>query len=255
MNIKWVGAALLAAAMASSASSGRAAGILIDDFASKPSSFYIIGTPTPPFYLNGKPVKDTELPTTIGGVRDTVVSVQGAPTPQSAQFLLGVDPVSFPTGVFHVATAGTPATIATLQYDGDDTAETSSTNAQLLDVSIPANGSFAIDFISIDSPGSDAGLKIDIQLTSIGGGTATFSDYAPETSIAATFNAPLASFLKSPEFDPAHISSLTFVFNQAGLADADFTVDNLRAVPEPNALVLAGLGFITALGVRRRLRA
>lgn len=242
MKTKWVSAALLAAV--SFGTSARGAEILIDDFASKPSSFYIIGTPTPPFYPNGQPLKESGLPSTLGGERDTKVEVLGTPTAQSAQFLLGVDPASFPTGVFHVATAGNPASVATLTYDGEESAG--------LDFSLPESGAFLIDFLSIDSPGSPEGLKVDIHLTSVGGGTATFSDFAPESSIATTFSAPLASFLASPEFDSEHISGITYVFNQAGLADADFTVDNLRAVPEPSTLTLAGAALLGAIFLRRR---
>lgn len=245
MKTTWFGAALVAAA--SLGVSAHAAGILIDDFASKPSSFFIIGTPTPPFYPNDTPLKESGLPTTIGGERDTLVEVLGTPTPQSAQFLLGVEQPSFPTGVFHVATAGNPASTATLTYDGD--------GVTALDLAVPTNGKFVIDFLTVDSPGSPSGLKVDIQLTSVGGGTASFSDFAPETAIASTFSAPLASFLKSAEFDSEHISGITFVFNGAGLADADFTVDNLRAVPEPSTLALAGTALLGALFARRRGRA
>ncbi len=256
MQFKWAMAAFAAAAMTLTVvQTGTAAPLLIDDFASKASQFYIIGTPTPPFYANAKPVEDAGLPTTLGGERDTLVQVLGTPTPQSAQFLLGVDAVSFPSGVFHVATAGSPATVATLQYDGDDVDGDTLTNAQLLDIALPNGGAFEIDFVTIDSPGSPAGLKVDIQLTSIGGGTASFSDFAPETAVASTFSAPFASFLKSPEFDPAHVSSVSFVFNQAALADADFTIDNLRAVPEPGTFGLATLAILAAVSWRRRRQA
>lgn len=253
MRYKLAMAALVVAAWTStSVRNISAAPLVIDDFASKASQFYIIGTPTPPFYANAKPVEDAGLPTTLGGERDTLVQVLGAPTPQSAQFLLGVDAVSFPSGVFHLATAGSPASVATLQYDGDDADGNTLTNAQLLDIAMPNGGAFEIDFLTIDSPGSPAGLKVDIYLTSIGGGTAAFSDFAPETGVASTFTAPFASLLKSPEFDAEHVSSISFVFNQAALADADFTIDNLRAVPEPGALGLATLAVLAAAIWRRR---
>jgi hypothetical protein len=256
MRHPWAVAAIIAAsAFGGGVSLANAAPLLIDDFASETSHYYIIGAPTPPFYANGLPVETGGLASTLGGERDALVQVQGTPTPQSAQFMLGVDNVSFPSGVFYVATAGSPASVATLQYDGDDSDGASLTNAQLLDFALPPNGGFEIDFVSIDSPGSPQGLKVDIHLTSLGGGTASFNDYAPETAEPTTFSAPLASFLKSAEFDATHISSITFVFNGALLADADFTIDNLRAVPEPTAISLAVVTGIFALAWRRRVRA
>jgi hypothetical protein len=256
MRHQWAFAALAAAITAFGIPSvSSAAPFLIDDFASQSSSFYIVGSPAPVFYPNGKPVENAGLESILGGERDTLVNVLGTPAIQSAQFLLGVEPDSFPTGVFHLATAGNPASVATLQYDGDDVDGDALTNAKLLDFSMPASGSFQIDFLSIDSPGSPDGLKVDILLTSIGGGSATFNDFAPETSEPSTFTAPIASFLKTPEFDAAHISSITFVLNQAGLMDTDFTIDNLRAVPEPSAFALAALAGIAAIAWRRRVRA
>jgi hypothetical protein len=256
MRHQWAFAALAAAISAFGIPSATfAAPFLIDDFASQNSTFYIVGSPAPVFYPNGKPVENSGLPTTLGGERDTLVQVLGTPKTQSAQFLLGVEPTSFPSGVFHLATAGSPASVATLQYDGDDADGSELINAHLLDFSMPPGGSFAIDFLSIDSPGSPDGLKVDILLTSIGGGSASFNDFAPETSEPVTFSAPMASFLKTPTFDAAHISSITFVFNQAALTDADFTIDNLRAVPEPSAFALAALAGLAAIGWRRRVRA
>lgn len=257
MRHLWAFAAFaVAIAIVGSVQPATAAPLLIDDFASETSHYYIVGaSSTPPFHANGLPVKSSGLLSVLGGERDVLVEVQGTPAPQSAQFMLGVDEASFPSGVFYVATAGSPASVATLQYDGEDDDDASLSNAQLLDFALPAGGGFAIDFISIDSPGSPQGLKVDIHLTSIGGGTASFNDFAPETASPSTFSAPLASFLKSAEFDSAHISSVTFVFNGAMLADADFTIDNLRAVPEPAALSLAAVGAIAALAWRRRVRA
>lgn len=254
MRNQWAFAAIAAAAVVLFvARDGRAATLLIDDFASPtPSKFYIVGSPDP-LYPNAKPLEEGGLPTTLGDERDTLVEVLGTPNPQSAQFLLGVEDASFPTGVFHLATAGTPATVATLQYDGDDADGDTLTNAQLLDISLPANGSIDMDFVSVDAPGSPSGLKVDISLTSIGGGTATFSGFAPESDVPSTLSAPLASFIASPEFDPGHISSITFVLNEAGLADADFTIDNLRAVPEPGTWALALLSAVAVFSLRRRV--
>lgn len=256
MRIHWAQAALAAAVMALGMEGAAvAAPVLIDDFASRSSAFYIIGTPAPPFFPNAQPVEESGLPTTIGEERDTLVEVLGTPNAQSAQFLLGVNDPSFPSGVFHLATAGSPASVATLQYDGDDADGASLTNAQLLDFAVPANGWFEVDFLTIDAPGSVDGLKVDIHLTSIGGGTASYSAFAPETATPADFVAPLASFTQSVDFDAAHISSVTFVFNSAGLADADFTVDNLRAVPEPAAISLAAVACLAVFAGLRRKRA
>ena len=90
MRIHWAKAALAAAMLAlGMEGAAEAAPLLIDDFASRSSAFYIIGTPAPPFFPNAQPVEESGLPTTIGEERDTLVEVLGTPNAQSAQFLLG----------------------------------------------------------------------------------------------------------------------------------------------------------------------
>lgn len=226
-----------------------AATLLVDDFASHFAGYYIVSAVGFPFLSSGQPVEHGGLPTTLGGERDWAVVVMGEPTIQSAQLTVGIDLVFLPTGGFHISTpADSPGSATTLQYDGDDIDGDSLVNAELLDVAIPANGAFEIDFLWIDAPESPEGLRIDMQLTSVGGGEASFGGYVPR-SIAAppspyTFVAQLDDFSRSVEFDPGHISSITYVFNSDGRADTDFMIDNLRAVPEPGAGSLFATGLL-----------
>jgi hypothetical protein len=230
--------------------SASAAPLVIDDFASHFGEFFIVSAFTPPFLLSGQPVERTGLPV-LGGERDWAVNVFGEPTIQTAQIGIGVDIINFPSGRFHVATpADSPGSATTLQYDGNDLDGDSLVNAELLDVALPAGGAIAIDFLWIDVPGSAEGMAVDIQLTSVGGGTASFTGRAPNSVTLQpspyTLVAPPDLFSQSAAFDASHLSSVTFVLNSDGLVDADFIIDNLHAVPEPSTstLIVVGLAIV-----------
>jgi len=231
----------------------QAAMIMIDDFgAPNPAAVFLIKMGHP----NSVPVEQGGLPSIVGGERDVLVSVQGEPSVQSAQMLIGHEDSLFGRGVFQIATARDPGTVVTLQYDGEDIDGNELTNSRLLSLDLTGGGTntdLVIEFLSVDAPGAD-GLDLQIRLTSSLGGAAVFDDIVPESMQQQSVFAPYASFNTTGEFSFAAIDSIEIEFNRVALTDIDFEIGSISTVPEPTAGLLLALGMTAAGLPRRRFR-
>lgn len=232
------------------ASRVSASTLMVDDFESPtPASVNIIGIT----HGNGVPMQFSGLPLTIGSQRDVKVDVQGTPKANSAQILIGHDDQLYNRGVFQVATASSPGSVITLQYDGEDVNLDALTNAQALSTAVVPEGGVTIGFLSVDAPNAGM-LDVAIRLYSQDA-VATYSGQIAETGTPVDFYASYDEFDVGDGFNFDVITSFEFVFNGAGLVDVDFAIDQISTtVPEPNSLVLLALAGIAALGVRRRIR-
>ncbi len=233
---------------------GNAAPIVIDDFSTPdPAPFFLVGFT----HLNDLLVEQPGLSEAVGGERDILIEVLGTLNIQSAQLLTGTDRSLFSQGVMQVATAREPATTVTLQYDGTDDDGNALLNSRLLNLDLTDGGTndrLEIEFLTVDAPAS-LGLDFVITLTSPGG-TAVLAELIPESGLPAVHVSPFAAFAADPGFSFSDVDSMEFSFNGSGVADVDFVIDRIRAVPEPSTLtlILAGLGGLGACIWRRNKR-
>lgn len=225
----------------------HAATLTIDDFESPDPADVII----PGFTQeNGKPFQHAGSALTVGGQRDVKIDVQGAPKPNSAQVLIGHDDQLFKQGVFQVATASSPGSIITLQYDGLDDNPTALTNAHGLSMAVAPAGGITIDFLSVDAPNAGL-LDVSIRLYS-NNAAATYHGLVPEAGDPQDMYAPFDEFDVGDGFAFDAIDSFEFVFNSSALVDVDFVVNKITTtVPEPGAFPLALFGVAVAMFVRR----
>lgn len=222
----------------------------LDDFETpEPADVMLIGFTHP----NGKPLQYSGLPDTIGSQRDIKVDVQGAPKANSAQVLIGHDDSLFNHGVFQVATASSPGSIITLQYDGVDDNPEQLTNAHSLSMFVVPDGGITIDFLTVDAPGGGM-MDIAVRMFS-NGAVATYSGSVAETAVPVNHVIDYDLFDIEPGFSFDDIDSFEFVFNSSGLVDIDFAIDRITTVvPEPSSVVLATLCAAGLWVARRRAR-
>lgn len=239
-----------AIAIALLAMGGRAsaATMTLDNFETPDPAELIFAGFTHP---SGKPLQFSNPASTIGAQRDVKIDVDGVAKPNSAQVLIGYDENLYLRGVLQVATASTPGSIVTLQYDGVDDNPTSLTNAHGLNMALAPAGGITIDFLTIDAP--EIGLlDVAMRLFSNGGAVATYSGQMEESLVATSMYAPFDEFDVGEGFSFSAIDSFEFVFNGSALVDVDFAIDQISAtVPEPGTLAMAFLGFAGLLIARR----
>lgn len=219
----------------------------IDDFENPDPAAVII----PGFTLeNGKPHQSAGLSSTVGDQRDVKIDVQGTPKPNSAQVLVGYDDQLFLRGVFQVATASSPGSVVTLQYDGLDDNPSTLTNGHGLNMFVLPDGGLTIDFATVDAPNGGL-MDVAIRMYS-NDAVATYQGAVAETAAPLSFYAPFDEFDVGDGFNFATVDSFEFVFNGAGLIDIDFVVDQIAVtVPEPSSLVVALLGVAGMFSARR----
>ncbi|MDZ4781465.1 MAG: PEP-CTERM sorting domain-containing protein [Planctomycetia bacterium] len=232
-----------------SADVSSAASLMIDDFENPtPAGVLLIGVNQP----NGKPFQELGAPITIGNQRDVMVEVLGTPKANSAQVLIGHDDDLFDRGIFQFATASDPASVVTLQYDGEDVNTEELDNAHALQQLVLPDGGITINFLSVDAPVS-GNLDVIIRLSS-NGVQATYSGEVGETGDPSELYAPYLEFDVEDGFNFADVNSFEFVFNSAGQVDVDFVVDQIwTVVPEPSTWAL-GLLSLVGIAIARRVR-
>ncbi len=200
---------------------------------------------------SGKPLQFSNPASTVGAQRDVKIDVDGVAKPNSAQVLIGYDENLYLRGILQVATASTPGSIVTLQYDGMDDNSESLTNAHGLNMVLAPEGGITIDFLTIDAP--EVGLlDVAIRLFS-NEAVATYHGQMAESLVATSMYAAFDEFDVGEGFSFSSVDSFEFVFNGSALVDVDFVVDNISAtVPEPGTLVMAFLGIAGLVIARRR---
>jgi hypothetical protein len=226
-----------------------AAPLMIDDFETPtPAGVLLIGINQP----NGKPFQELGSPVTIGNQRDVKVDVLGTPKANSAQVLIGHESDLYNRGIFQFATASDPASVVTLQYDGEDVNTDALDNAHALQQLVLPDGGITISFLSVDAP--DGGtLDVIIRLSS-NGAEATYLGNINETGDPTSLFASYSEFDVGDGFNFANVNSFEFVFNSAGKVDVDFVVDQIwTVVPEPSTWVLSLLS-LTGMAMARRVR-
>jgi hypothetical protein len=240
----------IAVVLLMSARQAAAATLTLDDFENPMPAEVILAGIT---HENGIPLQHSGLPLTVGGQRDVKINVDGTPKPNSAQVLIGHDEELFLRGVLQVATASSPGSIVTLQYDGLDSNPVALTNSHGLNMVVAPDGGITIDFLTVDAP--EIGLlDVAIRLYS-NDAVATFSGAVPETAVPLSFYADYDEFDVGEGFSFDTVDSFEFVFNGSALVDIDFVVDSISTtVPEPGTLAIACLGIVAAFVVRRRSR-
>ena len=134
-------------------------------------------------------------------------------------------------GFFNLGTASNgPGSEVTMQYDGVDA---SIANAQGLSADLTANGNngIRIDFNFLQV-GTGTTMDLHASATSPGGGTANFSQLVNANTGAFSVFIPFSSFSTAGPFTFANVSSLQFDFNQAGVQDVDYEIDQIVAAQQ-----------------------
>jgi SdrD B-like domain len=170
----------------------------------------------------------------LGGQRDLLINVLGAPNPISASGFVGT--VSLNNGVFNLATATNgPGTAATMQYDGTDVDTSALNNAHGLSADLTANGNNGIrldfNFLQV---GVGTTMNFTINATSPGGGTAVFNGVITQSPSGFSLFVPFSSFATAGTFTFANVDSLQFTFNPTGVQDADFEINQIVGANQNN---------------------
>lgn len=224
---------------------------LIDDFASPdPGELRFLSGAMPG---TRTALIENSSPDVLGLQRDVLIEVLGQPQILSAAAIVGHDP-DFDWDALQIATFGSPGTAVTLQYDGVDSADTTSgglvnthgLSADLTDGGL-SNG-FLLAFFSSDG-GEPNGLDLEIVATSPLFGTAALA----EDHHVPNHTGPFDYFVPFTDFDTAdpgaffaRIDSLTFVLNGDGTPDVDYEINAITTVAEPSTLALLGFGALLA---------
>ncbi len=254
---------LLAVASGIPAPEARAATITIDPFeAPDPGEafFTFNSEDDPPFVPRQRALLETSDGGILGGERDVLMEVVGAPTVFS-----GSGEVGLPSGILQFGTYGEAPVKISLQYDGldagDSTADGLVDAEGLADVDLTDGGSnwaLEMQFVSLDA-GDDPMTDMTLKITAVGdGGSATYEGLIAESVDPFEIRIPFADFSDSSVMES--VGSLTFSLNgsAAPTANVDFELDNLAAVPEPSTLILlialAGCSLVTTGIVRHRGR-
>jgi len=228
-----------------SVASATAAPVLIDDFSQpNPDSFFVISALNPDPYLH-----KTTAAGILGGQRDMLIDVQGAPGLTTAVGSIGAGRLDF-------GSSG-PVT-AYLQYDGVDVdvigPPAALTDGGALGGNLTGGGTnnqFRLSFNNIDGGVIANPLKVSLNLNGPGG-TASFSGTIPESALPTTYSVPFSSFATAGSFSFASVSSLLVTLNAVPAAsNVDFELTRIETVPEPGTLALCGLGMVGLLLWRR----
>jgi hypothetical protein len=169
----------------------------------------------------------------IGGQRDLVVDVLGPSGPISANGFVGT--VALNNSKLNFATASSGAgSQGILQYDGIDVDSAALNNAMGLNADLTANGNngFRMDFDFLQV-GAGATMPLQIVATSPGG-TATFSTVVVADPTSFSLFVPFAGFSTVGAFTFANVTSLTYTFNNTGVPDVDFQLDQIVAANQNN---------------------
>jgi len=202
----------------------------IDDF-SDPS-------PADVFFINAVDPNPLLLqesgPGIIGGQRDVLVNVLGPSNPISANGFVGT--ISATSGVFNLGTASNgPGTEVSLQYDGIDADTTALNNAMTLNANLIAagNNGFRLNFNFVQV-GTGTTMDMHILATGPGGATANFSMLIDESVDPFNLFIPYASFSTAGGFSFANVTGLQVNFNESGVQDVDFELDQIVAAQQKN---------------------
>ena len=175
----------------------------------------------------------------LGGDRDLLIDVIGAPIPFSAQVEIG-------NGHLVVATEQ-PGTRISLRYDGENDAG--------FDPWIDLTGGgkhtgFLFDMDWVDSGAFSASLDLQVFATSFGGGWARILDgEIPDHANPNQHFVPFASFDTGGGFSFTQTTSLEFVFNPDGDRGVDFSIDGVSSagseeLPFANVKLSSLSGFV-----------
>jgi hypothetical protein len=194
---------------------GGKVGTLVDSFSdpSSADSFFITALNanpfTPPPYFG---------PGILGGERDLVVNVLNTPNPISANGFIGG---GVSNGVFNLGTATNgPGTEVTMHYDGAG-----------LPASLTGNGTntgieLDFDFLQV---GTGTTMNLQIDASSPGGGTATLNENITQNPTGFSLFVPFSSFTTTGSFNFANVNDLKFTYNQTGVQDVDFQLNQIVA--------------------------
>ena len=200
--------------------------LVVDDFGapSPPQTYFITLFDADPTLLKAAD------PAILTGERDLLVDVVGVPNVVSAGGQVGA---SGGLTQYDFASA-VPGTRATLQYDGIDADDpgtpalvrnTSNASVDLTDGGV--NTGFRLDFPMIQVGAGMTDLQVDVELFGPGGTSATFSGTVPESNLPRSLFIPFTAFTTFGGFSFADANILEFTFNNSGVADTDFTLDNI----------------------------
>jgi hypothetical protein len=169
----------------------------------------------------------------LGGQRDLVVDVLGPSNPISANGFVGT--VALNNSKFNFATAsGGAGSQGILQYDGVDIDTAALNNALGLNADLTANGNNGIrldfDFLQV---GAGATMPLNVIATSPGG-TGTFSTVVVANPGGFSLFVPFAAFATVGAFTFADVTSLQFTFNNTGVPDVDFQLDQIVGANQNN---------------------
>jgi hypothetical protein len=253
-----VGAAiLLGVAVGICVSDARATLIAIDDFAMPGAAQFLLVSPG----SNSSLQMTHAVNGPIGGQRDMLFHVVGQAAINSANALVGRD-TSFNLNAFQLATNGLAPTVATLQYSGPNSANTSTAlvNAHALGgtsgidlTSLGTNDRFQIQVLSSDAQPT-TGLDVAITITSPGG-TSTANVIIPNSLSRFTLQLPFSQFAGNAALN--HVDSISVVFNGVRQTpNIDFEIQGITVVPEPAACLtmLIGGALLGARSLTRRHR-
>ena len=234
---------LLAVAIGICTSDAGATLISIDDFAMPGAAQFLLVSPG----SNSSLQMTHAVNGPIGGQHDMLFHVVGQAAINSASALVGHD-VSFNLNAFQLATNGLAPTVATLQYSGPNSANTSTalTNAHALGgtsgidlTSLGTNDRFQFQFLSSDAQPT-TGLDVAITITSPGG-TSTANAIIPNSLSRFTLQLPFSQFVGNAALN--HVDSISVVFNGARQTpNVDFEIQGVSVVPEPSACISMLIG-------------
>lgn len=211
--------------------------IVIDDFTVPVSpTVYVINL------LDANPLNKTFVGPSaniLGTERDVTVQVSGSSGPVSAVGTVGA-------GIFLFNTA-TPGAFAQLEYSGLAKAGLGG-----VDLVAGTNNSIKLDFDYLDA-GGGPNMPLGIVLASKSGSATYAGTVAPNLS-AFSVSVPFASFVPAGVFSFTSVDNIFVVLNGSSHDNVDFQLRGIAAVPEPSALLLAGVGGAFLVGRRLHRR-